>query len=77
MCDLRDGPFDIQGGGWDFSSRQVIFSLFFAQQVIFSKVNCNKFFIFFKNNTLNSENCTQKQHIERKSSKNLKSLFDH
>ena len=46
---LRDGPFDIQGeGGWDFSSRQVIFFSLFAQQVIFSKVNCNKFFIFEK-----------------------------
>ena len=41
---VRDGPFDIQGGGWDFSSRQVIFFSLFSQQVIFSKVNCNKFF---------------------------------
>ena len=28
---LRDGPFDIQGGGgWDFSLRQVIFFLSFC-----------------------------------------------
>ena len=45
---LRDGPFDFQGEGWYFSSRQVIFSSLLAQQVIFSKVNCNKFFIFLK-----------------------------
>ena len=35
------------GGGWDFSLRQVIFFCLFAQQVTFSKVNSNKFFIFF------------------------------
>ena len=46
---VRDGPFDIQGGGgWDFSLRQVIFFSLFAQQVIMSKVNCNKFLIFLK-----------------------------
>ena len=33
---VRDGPFDIQGGGgWYFFSRQVIFFSLFAQQVIF------------------------------------------
>ena len=31
---LRDGPFDIQGG-WDFSSRQVIFFKSKQQQVLF------------------------------------------
>ena len=55
--EVRDGPFDIQGGGWDFSSRQVTFFSLFAKQVFFSKVNCNKFFIFSKNNTLKSEKC--------------------
>ena len=29
---LRDGPFDIKGG-WDFSSRQVIFFSLFAQHI--------------------------------------------
>ena len=34
---LRDGPFDIQGG-WDFSSRQVIFfSLFCTTSYFFQK----------------------------------------
>ena len=28
ITSIRDGPFDIQGGGWDFSSRQfILFSL--------------------------------------------------
>ena len=61
---VRDGPFDIRGGGWDFSSRRVIFFSLFAQQVIFSKVNCNKIFIFLGKNTLKSEKCKGKQHIE-------------
>ena len=46
---FRDGPFDIRGGGvLDFSSRQVIFFLsFLHNKLLFSKVNCNKFFLFF------------------------------
>ena len=47
LNEVRDRPFDIRGGGgWDFSSRQVIFSLFLHNKLFFSKVNCNKFFIF-------------------------------
>ena len=34
---FRDGPFDIQGGGWDFSSRQVFFSLFLQNKLFFQK----------------------------------------
>ena len=34
---LRNWPFDIQGRGWDFSARQVIFFYLFAQKVIFYK----------------------------------------
>ena len=42
---FRDGIFDIQLGGWDFSLQQVIFSLFLHNKLFFfSKVNCNKFF---------------------------------
>ena len=51
MCYLqtfRDGPFDIQGGGWDFSSRQVIFFSLFAQQVIFFKSKLQQVFLFFE-----------------------------
>ena len=35
-CPFRDRPFDMMGG-WDFSSRQVIFFSLFAQQGIFLK----------------------------------------
>ena len=46
---LRDGPFDIGGGGnWYFSSRQVIFSLFLHYKLFFSKVNATRFLFFFK-----------------------------
>ena len=48
---IRDGPFKIQGG-WDFSSRQVIFSLFFAQQNIFFKSKLQQVFYFFEKKTL-------------------------
>ena len=42
---IRDGPFDIQGGGgWDFSSRQVIFFSLFSQQVIFFKSKLQQVF---------------------------------
>ena len=52
--DFGDGPFDIQGGGgWDFSSPQVIFFLFLQNKLFFSKVNSTSFFIFF-----------EKQHIK-------------
>ena len=44
---LRDGPFDIQGGGWDFSSRRVIFFSLFAQQVSFFKSKLQQDFYFF------------------------------
>ena len=49
---VRDGPFDIQGGGLGFSSRQVIFFSLFAQQVIFCKSKLQQVFYFFEN-TLN------------------------
>ena len=50
---LRDGPFDIQGGGgWDFSSRQVLFFSLFAQQVIFFKSKLQQVFYFFIKITL-------------------------
>ena len=54
---FRDGPFDIQGRGWDFSSQQVIFFSLFAQQVILfkSKLQQIYYLIFWKNNTLKSE----------------------
>ena len=58
----------ISGGGGGggllgfFLTTSYFFSLF-AQQVFFSKVNCNKCF-FSKNNTLKSEKCKRKQHIE-------------
>ena len=63
---VRDGPFDIQGGGWDFSSRQVIFFSLFAQQVIFFKSKLQQVFLFFEkiNYTLKSEKCKRKQHTE-------------
>ena len=44
----RDGPSDIQGGGWDFSSRPVIFFSLFAQQVIFFKSKLQQIFYFFE-----------------------------
>ena len=52
-----------RGGGWDFSSRQVIFFTPFAQQVIFFKSILQQVF-FLKDNTLKSEKCKRKQHIE-------------
>ena len=61
---VRDGPFDIQGGGWDFSSRQVIIFSLFAQQVIFFKSKLQQVFVFKKFNTLKSEKCKRKQNIE-------------
>ena len=64
MNTVRDGPFDIQGGGWDFSSRQVIFFSVFAQQVIFFKSKLQQVFDFFEKNTIKSEKCNRKQHIE-------------
>ena len=49
MHAVRDGPFDIQGGGgWDFSSRRVIFFSVFAQQVIFFKNKLQQVFYFFE-----------------------------
>ena len=42
---LRDVPFDIQGG-WDFSSRQVIFFSLFAKHVIFFKSKLQQVFFF-------------------------------
>ena len=45
---FRDGPFDIQGGGWDFSSRHVIFFSLFAQQFIFFKSKLQQVFYFFE-----------------------------
>ena len=45
---LRDGPFDFQGEGWYFSSRQVIFSSLLAQQVIFFKGKLQQVFYFFE-----------------------------
>ena len=32
---VREQPFDNQGGGWDFSSRQEIFFVASARQIIF------------------------------------------
>ena len=64
MASLRDGPFDIQGGGWDFSLRRVIFFSHFAQQLIFFKSELQQDFYFFGKNTLKSEKCKRKQHIE-------------
>ena len=64
--DFGDGPFDIQGGGGlgFFLPTSYFFSLF-AKQVIFFKSKLNMFFLFFsKNNTLKSEKCKRKQHIE-------------
>ena len=55
---LRDGPFDIQGGGAGiFPRNELFFSLFLHNKLFFSKVYCNKIFIFFGKNTLKSEKC--------------------
>ena len=44
---LGDGPFNIQGGGAGiFPCDKLFFSLFLHNKLFFSKVNCNKFFIF-------------------------------
>ena len=64
---LRDGPFDIQGGGGGagiFPRDKLFFSLFLHNKLFFSKVNCNKIFIFLGKNTLKSEKCKRKQQIE-------------
>ena len=46
---LRDGPFDIQGGGAGIFPRdKLFFSLFLHNKLFISKVNCNQFFIFEK-----------------------------
>ena len=37
-----------RGGGWDFSSRQVIFFSLLAQQVIFSRSKPQQVFYFFE-----------------------------
>ena len=61
---FRDGPFDIQGGGAGIFPHDKLFFLSFSKKLFFFKVNRNKFFIFLKNNTLKSEKCKRKQHIE-------------
>ena len=62
------------GGGWDFSSQQVIFFSLLAQKVIFfPKVNCNEFLITH----LNQKNVNESNTLNEKCSKNLKFLFDH
>ena len=46
---IRDGPFDIQGGGAGIFPRdKSFFSLFLHNKLFFSKVNCNKFFFWKK-----------------------------
>ena len=45
----RDGPSDIQGGGGlGFFLTTSYFFLSLHNKLFFSKVNCNKFFIFLK-----------------------------
>ena len=61
---VRDGPFDIQGSIWYFSSRQVVFFSLFANQVMFFKSKVQQVSFFSKNNTLKSEKCKRKQHTE-------------
>ena len=62
---VRDGPFDIQGSrGWDISSRQVVLFLFLQNKLFFFKSKVQQVSIFSKNNTLKSEKCKRKQHIE-------------
>ena len=58
--------FDIQGGGAGiFLHDKLVFPLFFAQQVIFSKSKLQQFFLYFlKINTVNSGKCKLNQHIE-------------
>ena len=48
MLPVRDGPFDIQGGWLGFFLATSYFFSLLAKQVIFSKVNRNKFFYFFE-----------------------------
>ena len=46
---VRDGPFDIQGGGAGiFPRNKLFFSLFKHNKLFLSKVNRNKFFYFFE-----------------------------
>ena len=76
---IGDGPFDIRGGGGAgiFPCDKLFFSLF-AQQVIFSKVNYSKFFIFLKKTTyINQKNVNESNTLNEKVRKNLKFLFDH
>ena len=74
--EVRDGPFDIQGGLGFFLATSYFF-VSFCKASFFSKVNCNKFFIFSKNNTLNQKNVNESNTLNEKVLKNLKFLFDH
>ena len=63
---VRDGPFDIQGEGWDFSSRQVIFFSVFAQQVIFFKSKLQQVFYFFEKTHSNQKNVNESNTLNEK-----------
>ena len=47
---IRDGPFDIQGGGGAgiFPRDELFVSLFLHNKLFFSKVNCNKILFFLE-----------------------------
>ena len=62
---VRDGPFDIQGGGGlGFFLATSYFFLSFCTTSNFFKSKLQQVFYFLKNNTLKSEKCKRKQHIE-------------
>ena len=73
---VRDGPFDIRGGGggWDFSCDKLFFSLFLHNKLFFFKSKLQQDFYFFKKNTLKSEKLNESNTL---SEKKLKFLFDH
>ena len=74
---VRDGPFDIRGGGgggWDFSSRQVIFFSLYAQPTIFFKSKLQQVFLthFFEKIThSNQKNVNKSNTLNEKVQKTL------
>ena len=63
MLPVRDGPFDIHGGAGIFP-RDKLFFLSFSITSYFFKSKPQQVFYFFEKNTLKSEKCKRKQHIE-------------
>ena len=62
---IRDGPIDTKGGGLGFFLATSYFFLSLCTTSYFFKSKLQRvFFYFFENNTLKSEKCKRKQHIE-------------